>query len=194
MGDLGSGRWNNYTKKRIVEDCWILDLARFPLKDSATDPPRGFLLASRINGGELPLPVDYAFVEEGEDAPYLDITHLTGRRGSVEDVEERVKLLSTRPHFGGVRWYFSCPFTIEGERCGNRVRILYLPPGERRFGCRKCHNLTYESSQQSHRYDGLCAFLAGGEREGATFEFLKWAFSYLLREARKQRAGTKGGD
>ena len=31
--------------------------------------------------------------------------------------------------------------------CGARVKKLYLPPGTRYFGCRRCHDLTYESVQ-----------------------------------------------
>jgi hypothetical protein len=69
----------------------------------------------------------------------------------------------------------------------------YLPPGERRFGCRECHSLNYESSQQSHKYDGLYALLAGGECEGETYEFLKGAFSYITGEERRRRAEGQGG-
>jgi hypothetical protein len=31
--------------------------------------------------------------------------------------------------------------------------MLYLPPGGEVFGCRHCYGLTYESCQQSHKYD-----------------------------------------
>ncbi len=43
------------------------------------------------------------------------------------EVDERVKLLTTNPNFGGVAWWFACPFTINGERCGSRGSKLYLP-------------------------------------------------------------------
>src|SRR5262249_38010382 len=33
--------------------------------------------------------------------------------------------------------------------CERRVGRLYLPPGERAFGCRSCYNLTYRSTQTS---------------------------------------------
>jgi hypothetical protein len=192
MSDSGSGRCKNYTKKRIVEDCWMLDLSEIPLGDPATDLPCGVLRLNKINGGELPLSLNYALVE-GEDAPYLDITYPVGRKDAHENIKERIALLDTRPNRGGARRYLSCPFVSEGECCDNRVRILYLPPGERRFGCRKCHDLTYESSQTSHKYDGLCARMAGGEREGETFEILRWWFAYQLRQARKEKMKGKGG-
>ena len=100
MGGLGSGRWNQHTKKRTVEDCWMLDLSEVPLSDPAANPPCGVLRVSRINGGEFPLPVHYALIEE-EDAPYLDITYPVGRKGAHENVNERIELLGTRPNRGG---------------------------------------------------------------------------------------------
>jgi hypothetical protein len=41
----------------------------------------------------------------------------------------------------GRRWYFVCPDCESG--CGK----LFLPPGEQRWGCRRCHGLRYESQQ-----------------------------------------------
>jgi hypothetical protein len=75
-----------------------------------------------------------------------------------------VPLQTTFPHFGGVRWWFTCPLTVEGQYCGRRVRKLYLPPGERFFGCRSCHRLSYASSQ-SHdkRLSALVRRLLSGE-------------------------------
>jgi hypothetical protein len=144
-------------------------------------------LPIRINGNEFPLPIRYDFVEN-EEGPCLDITFPRGRRYAQEQVKERIKLLSTHPKYGETRWYFSCPFTTEGEHCGNRVLKLYLPAEERRFGCRECHELTYESTQQSHKYDGLYALLAG-KREGETYDFLKGGV--LLYD--KGRKETKKG-
>jgi hypothetical protein len=42
------------------------------------------------------------------------------------------------------RWFGRCPECL--ERCAK----LYLPPGNDRFGCRRCLDLSYESSQTSH--------------------------------------------
>ncbi len=42
------------------------------------------------------------------------------------------------------RWFGRCPQCL--ERCSK----LYLPPGNDRFGCRRCLDLGYESSQTSH--------------------------------------------
>jgi hypothetical protein len=57
------------------------------------------------------------------------------------------RIATTRPRFGGLRWWFVCPLTVNGRPCGRRVGKLYLPPAGRYFGCRHCHDLTYTSCQ-----------------------------------------------
>ena len=54
----------------------------------------------------------------------------------------------------------TCPLLVNSRPCGRRVGKLYLPPTARRFGCRGCHDLTYMSCQESHRYDRLFRHLA----------------------------------
>jgi hypothetical protein len=69
-----------------------------------------------------------------------------------------VRLVATRCHLGGVRWWFVCPLSTNGVACGRRVRKLYLRG--RYFGCRHCHGLTYLSTQQSD--SRVYAALRGG--------------------------------
>ncbi|HEV2121289.1 MAG TPA: MerR family transcriptional regulator [Chloroflexota bacterium] len=49
-------------------------------------------------------------------------------------------IVTTRPHFGGKRYWFLCP----NVHCRRRCRILY---GGKYFLCRTCQDLTYVSSQ-----------------------------------------------
>jgi hypothetical protein len=68
---------------------------------------------------------------------------------SGERVTIPIELQTTKPRFGGVRWWGRCS-------CGRRVAKLYLPPGATRFACRHCHGLTYASCQQhDKRADAL---------------------------------------
>ena len=98
------------------------------------------------------------------------------RWGFDRQIEEAVRLQSTRPHFGGSRHFFSCPRATDGRECGRRVGKLYRPPDQRRFACRHCLDLTYQSSQRSHRYDRLCRLVAG-EGSGEAFRAAREAFS-----------------
>jgi hypothetical protein len=90
----------------------MLDFVKFPPGGPTAHPPCGVHRAIRINGGASPLPIRYVFVDK-EEGPYLDVTYPVGTRDLPEQANERIKLLSTRVTFGGVRWYLSCPFTTE---------------------------------------------------------------------------------
>jgi hypothetical protein len=94
--------------------------------------------------------VDYE-VNTPADPPWVRLSYTLTATG--EDLDYRVGLTTTAPHFGGLRWWFVCPLTVNGVPCGRRVGKLYLPG--QYFGCRHCHELTYTSCQESHRYDRL---------------------------------------
>src|SRR5262245_60448390 len=70
--------------------------------------------------------------------PFVRLSYTFTRAGTQErdSLDYRVKLTTTRPRFGGVRWWFVCPLVVNGGACNRRVGKLYLPPGSRYFGCR----------------------------------------------------------
>jgi hypothetical protein len=81
-----------------------------------------------------------------QTGPWLRLSDtLTARQ---EQLDYRVGLTTTRPRFGGLRWWFVCPLVVNGRSCGRRVGKLYLPPRGRYFGCRHCYDLTYTSCQE----------------------------------------------
>jgi hypothetical protein len=61
---------------------------------------------------------------------------------------QSVQITTTDCNFGGIRRWFRCSLIRGGYPCKRRVRVLYSTPRERLFGCRRCHNLTYESAQK----------------------------------------------
>jgi hypothetical protein len=188
MGASGSGRWNYHEKKLTTEECWALNVANLQWGTLDGETSSGVLRALRLDGRSSVLCVRWA-LQLGGESPVLILSYRPCRRTEGRELTERVRLLTTKPHFGGVRWWFACPFSSKDrERCGRRVGKLYLPPGERRFGCRQCHALTYKSSQESHRYDRLCALMAG-EDSGEAFETLRRFFLTKSREARAR--GTR---
>ena len=54
---------------------------------------------------------------------------------------QSVALTATTPHFGGRRWWLSCPF------CRRRVAVIYLA---RSIACRRCFGLCYRSQLEAH--------------------------------------------
>jgi len=107
------------------------------------------------------------FFVEGEDGNGrpLRLKYELGEGENARELDYRVRMVKTSPHFGGVRWYFICPLIVNGRPCLRRVSKLYLPPGGLYFGCRECYGLTYTSCQESHKLDRLYKALAAGMSE-----------------------------
>jgi hypothetical protein len=66
--------------------------------------------------------------------------------GEELEIDDQIYLAATRPHFGGLRWWFVCP------HLNRRVRKLYLPLGGRHFWSRHAYELAY-ASQRATKYD-----------------------------------------
>jgi hypothetical protein len=153
MGNSASGRWHDYQKACTVEQCLALDANRLT--------SLGLLGASvSLSGqitwgvGEAAKKIDCEVCTRDEAAPWLRLRYAATATGAREDY--RLRLTTTSPWFGGRRWWFVCPLVAHGEPCNRRVGKLYLPPGARSFGCRRCHRLTYASCQEhDKRVDAL---------------------------------------
>ncbi len=143
MGGPGSGTWTRIDAKTTCNDCLeisVVSLARKRMLEPGTvstiswsSPLRGENYASiglRVTSDEINrvLRLDYRYDSEDTAIP--------------------IWLQKTHPHFGGVRWWLTCPLITDGVPCNRRVGKLYLRG--RYFGCRHCHDLTYDSCQESH--------------------------------------------
>jgi hypothetical protein len=63
--------------------------------------------------------------------------------GDPYEIDDKIFLTTTRPSFGGLRWWFVCP------RLNRRVRKLYLPLGGRHFWSRRAYRLAYASQRET---------------------------------------------
>jgi hypothetical protein len=178
VGGMLSGRWGWHTKRPTVEESRMLDLSKLK-RDGAFRP--GCSGHVRWLRGETETSSIGYTVGQQDCGLILTLHYKITRTG--EDVKIPVRLDTTRPRFGGLRWWFICPLTVNGRPCTRRVGKLYLPPGARYFGCRHCHGLTYTSCQESHKYDKLFRFLA--QDTGYDLATVKWAMN---------RIGTRNGD
>lgn len=68
-----------------------------------------------------------------------------------ETIDYCVRIVSTKCNFGGVRYWFLCPLNGNGLYCYKRISTLYLPPVGKYFGCRHCHDLTYEAQKEHNK-------------------------------------------
>lgn len=143
----------------VVEDCLALDIV--DIRPRGHDPcsfhQRRILWISQAISEEMAV-ATIVIGAQGKSTPYALVRVASKYFYQIQ--EQKLPLVSTRPHFSGQRWWFLCPLGTEGSMCGNRCGKLYLPPSGGGFGCRECHNLTYTSCRESHMYDRLFAKLA----------------------------------
>jgi len=169
MGGPGSGNRWRWNKKSTVEDSHVLTVQGFiPFLDM---DPLNVRIVSWTRGEEKEVVGSISFrrvVVEDPGRRAFRFIYKAGKGDAAREMDYVVHLVSALPHFGGVRWYFLCPLVHEGRPCLHRGEKLYLPPGGLYFGCRKCYDLTYTSSQDSHKFDGLFKALAANMGRGFT--------------------------
>jgi hypothetical protein len=152
MGGPGSGshyHWWRSSKKTTVEVCKSLDANRW-MREGILKPGVCFVGSWRwVYQGGRENSITFEVDARDPVLPSLRLSYTITRRGDErgESLDYSVELTTTRPRFGGLRWWFVCPLVVNGQPCGRRVGKLYLPPGGRHFGCRHCHELTYTSCQ-----------------------------------------------
>ncbi len=133
MGGFGSGNHHHRhraPKRRTVDAALILSMDT--LRGSDDWQCGGGTITWVSTGGEK----NSVTWRIGEDTEEIILDYTSG-----SDTIHEVIPLEKRPQkVGGVRYFFCCP------ACGRRALKLY---GLRRFLCRTCQNLTYQSCQES---------------------------------------------
>lgn len=150
MDSSGTGRWDGYQKKTTVEDCLVLSASQLRR--------RGILRGNAELGGNCYLRRPLYGRYDLRILYWIDTR--AGRTGvlclryshpeSGRCYKYNIRLATSIPNFGGLRWWFICPLVKNGAICGRRASKLYMPPHSVFFGCRRCYDLTYESCQSQH--------------------------------------------
>lgn len=150
MGGYGSGRWPwGYKRKRTVSECDTLSVATLAEAISHGPGYRGAVYWT-VNGQKVGS-IGYAIEAEGDGLAVRLIYSISKGGAKIADLSYTVPVAWAKAGFGSPRPFFLCP----GLDCGQRVAKLYLPPNERLFLCRTCHNLTYQSCLDGHKWDVL---------------------------------------
>lgn len=97
-------------------------------------------------GGQPSGWISYQAIMDAPGEERLELSYTRGRGDGAEQVKQTVRLSSTRPNYGGKRWWMICPY--RGIRAGK----LYLPPGGDRFASRQAWRLGYQI-QRVARHD-----------------------------------------
>lgn len=148
MGGPGSTRWKGFPKKRLVEDCLVLDLVQLKSQGLFKHHQASGVIewTERLTGGVLSAAL-FSLKPIGQGHRGLALAYRLRGGDREDDVAEAFILEPRRPHFGGVRWFARCPGLESEQPCNRRVLKLYLPSGARTYRCRDCYSLTYLSAQ-----------------------------------------------
>jgi hypothetical protein len=135
MGGFGSGR-------KFGADCTD-DYRSIDVRRWQRD---GYLVPGRQ--------LDWQWTRNGEKVAAISVKIESGRLrliysyrrngGDWESLDYPVCLQTTACHYGGERYWFTCP----AAGCGRRVAVLYL--GGKIFACRHCYRLAYKSQREAH--------------------------------------------
>ncbi len=124
-------------KKIPVENCYTLSVSVLSKKTLRFSHKGVKVLILKTKGRAKSIPMRYQIFQDG-DLPVIQFEYVA--KG--QQVTSVLRLQVTRPHWGGIRYWFTC------FSCKEKVGILYLPPEQKEFSCRKCHRLTYLSTQK----------------------------------------------
>ena len=145
---MGRGRW---TTRLTVEQSYALDIGQLVRAGVFDADPRSLCAFTWNDSAGMPISsVTFRVFPDRTGALAVHFYHpvptTPSRPGWIQ--QQIVQITTTKCNFGGVRRWFRCSLIRDGYPCKRRVRVLYSTPVDRLFGCRECHNLTYESTQR----------------------------------------------
>lgn len=139
-------RYFYWDKKDTVEDCTKLSI--FKLKEFGL--LRGYAATTLTWTRKLSGKKSSIGILVDTENLYAKVNYTITDRNTDEktDYDYKISLTTTPCNFGGVRYWFICPLSVNGVYCGRRTGTLYLASGGHYFGCRHCYNLSYESRNE----------------------------------------------
>lgn len=157
MGGLGSGRHTNID---CTDDCRSIDI-RFWHRQGLLEFGLSFTTRWSRNGETI------AKIDVNSEGNRLMLSYYCRSNGSDwQYMHYPIHLQTTPCHYGGKRYWFTCPAT----NCSKRVAVMYL--GDRYFACRKCCQLVYQSQRESMEDRAI-------RKVDKIREFLEWEPGFL---------------
>ena len=182
MGGLGSTRWGWHRANRQVEDCLAPSVGAFR-RAGAFRPgaETSGTVSWKVGGGKR---ATVAFVLDLRPGipPALRLTYRTHTDPAA--ITSTIPLDNSPCQFGGGRRWPTWPLADGGVVCRRRVAPLYLRGTV--FGCRHCHDLSYESSQTSDRRVAAAVRVGvrGADLPGWSLRDMDLKLKVLAREMR----------
>lgn len=134
MGGYGSGRKFGAD---CTEDFRSIDIRRWQ-RDGHIVLGRYFDVEWKRNGEKI------AAISVKIENEQIRLTYFYQKYGGEwENLDYPVRLQTTACHYGGIRYWFTCP----AANCGRRIVKLYS--GGKIFACRHCYKLAYKSQRET---------------------------------------------
>jgi hypothetical protein len=123
MGGPGSGNHYHHwrgTKKTTVEDCLSLDANRWRREGilAAGIHQAGWWRWTYPAGGGFTLNYEVDTLDESWPTARLWYSWVWPSTRQQESADYRVRLTTTRPRFGGLRWWLVCPLVVGAGPAG----------------------------------------------------------------------------
>jgi len=158
---MGRQPWSD---RLTVEDCLALDM--WVLKRTICQRTDWKVYQWPDASRSVVPEIAYRVVLDAGSRSSLVLRYTVSNNGLQSSVEYQIQTTTTPCRFGGRRYWFACPLVRKGVPCLKRARKLFLPPGGRFFGCRRCYNLTHRSAQEhDKRIDALLRLPAAELRQ-----------------------------
>ena len=142
---MGRPRW---TSRWTVEECRWIDIEAMHSDGVLVSPPgTRWWVVWKDADGKAEGTLGYSIVANLRCGIALRIDGMPTDGQVWSSFTYLIEIATSRPRFGGRRYWFRCPVIRDGTPCGKRVGRLYLPPGQQVFACRICYNLTYQSTK-----------------------------------------------
>ena len=154
MGGKGSGLLSGSAKKTSTKECLRLTIADLRGAGLTTGEADEAMFTWATPESEEDIASIRAYVTS-RTASEVIITLNYGATLDDEfrEVSETVYVVNAN-ETGSGKWYFRCPAEADGEPCAKQAEILYLPPNEEYFACRRCHNLAYSEAPGKGQAEG----------------------------------------
>lgn len=141
MGGYGSGRREG-VRRDTVQDFRNIDIRRFQ-SDGPLVPGTSFSWQWTRDGALV------AWINVRADVDAVELVYRQRRKCETgwQVVHQRVPIEWTPCHYGGSRPWFRCTGRSNGVSCGRRVAKIYS--AGKKFACRSCYALSYQSQHDS---------------------------------------------
>lgn len=146
MGGYGSGR-DGFSTTAKVDEGLKLDINKLKRDRliALNSWRSGSLTWTRVGTGEETGSIGYEVNTLDPNDMWMRVHYTHGARYSdqPDEMDYKIKLETTRPHYGGKRLWFICPITHE------RAAVLHSPPGSKWFASRHAYDLKYQSQSRT---------------------------------------------